>query len=155
MRFSAGLLSLALAFSATASLTERAGYPTCVQPCLASLNLTSTGCNGSSDIGCLCTKPQFITAANTCITSSCPNPDDQNQARAFAQQLCRAVGVDVNTVVPSLATATAGSAPSCVYFPTHCTMLPSLTATLHVGPHPLTTAHHRSPAPVHWALQHS
>jgi len=70
-----------------------------------------------TDVGCLCTKPSFVAAGNACITSSCPNADDQNQARTFAQQVCAAFGINVSTVLPGGATSTGGSAPSAT--PTH------------------------------------
>lgn len=79
----------------------------CALTCIASANLA--GCS-STDNKCLCTSQAFISSTTTCIESTCQGDDLQN-AIAFAQQTCEAVGVTLSTPAAT-STAPAGSSTS-------------------------------------------
>ncbi|KAG9310172.1 hypothetical protein JVU11DRAFT_9795 [Chiua virens] len=103
MRFAVPLSVLLAAVSSTlAALTARQSLPSCAVPCMENAD---TGSCAPVDDSCLCKNQQFINSTASCIASSCTGSDLQN-ADAYAQQLCLAVGV---TLTESSATSTSTS----------------------------------------------
>ncbi|KAK0194688.1 hypothetical protein F5146DRAFT_1135440 [Armillaria mellea] len=109
MRFSLVVLPLsALVGSSAASLNARQ-LPSCAVSCITGSN-TSYGDCSASDNACLCKNANFVSSAESCITSNCTG-DDLQTALSAAQALCAAAGVTLTSEAVS-ATSTSPSSSS-------------------------------------------
>ncbi|KAJ3906995.1 hypothetical protein F5879DRAFT_944013 [Lentinula edodes] len=104
------LAAAAVAGSTSASELSRRQFnlPTCALPCLTATSSTSFGNCSSTDEACLCSNPQFISNATTCIEGACTGNDLQTAISA-AEALCAQAGVtlDTSSIIASVsATAT-------------------------------------------------
>ncbi|KIY43990.1 hypothetical protein FISHEDRAFT_77909 [Fistulina hepatica ATCC 64428] len=102
--------TLTLASSLKALITSRASIPSCLTTCLASADFGSCS---TTDETCLCEDSDFVTGLISCAIDSCPT-STVDSALSSAESLWAAVGVDVETYLPSsyLASITASSVSS-------------------------------------------
>ncbi|KAA1071436.1 hypothetical protein PGT21_007333 [Puccinia graminis f. sp. tritici] len=92
LRFSTLLVS-SLLFSAPATLgQDLSGLPPCAGQCLTTTLATSGKSCTPTDFACLCKNQDFVTASNTCYTSTCPAKDLDN-IQTWAVKTCAAAGV--------------------------------------------------------------
>ncbi|KAI0712840.1 hypothetical protein C8T65DRAFT_574463 [Cerioporus squamosus] len=97
MKFSAVALTVAAAAAAvraqsdsasSAAPTSTAGISPCILTCLTQAASTN-GCQGITDLTCLCTNTQFQSDARSCLESSC-SADEVSTAEALQSQECGA-----------------------------------------------------------------
>ncbi|GJN93522.1 hypothetical protein Rhopal_006579-T1 [Rhodotorula paludigena] len=93
--------TLALAtLGSLASIVSAQSTPSqCFLSCYSG-QLASSSCSGLTDIACLCNDTQFQANVISCLQSSC-TAEEIGQGAAFAQTTCQAVGVSINTALPS------------------------------------------------------
>ncbi|KDN43847.1 hypothetical protein RSAG8_05840, partial [Rhizoctonia solani AG-8 WAC10335] len=105
-------VALFVGYAAAQSSTASAPVPTStagVSPCIGTCSATAAqaaGCNGITDVACLCASSDFQTAALECFQSQCP--DEVAAATALQQQICGATGT--GTASTPAATGSAGAA---------------------------------------------
>ncbi|KAF5339202.1 hypothetical protein D9611_011127 [Ephemerocybe angulata] len=110
MRFSAvvALLGAAASVSAASISARQAGLPACAATCLTS---APVGDCKADDNACLCKNEPFVTAATSCIESTCKDADLQT-ALGAAQALCAAEGVTLTPPTGSSTSATTSTTPA-------------------------------------------
>ncbi|ROW00962.1 hypothetical protein VSDG_02701 [Cytospora chrysosperma] len=84
---------------------QYASLPTCAQQCATEQFSGGSYGDCGTDPACICADPEFISTISCCLVDAC-NAADQQAAISFAQQMCAANGVTVQSTV-SCATAAA------------------------------------------------
>jgi len=115
--------------TSAASSDPTAGLDTCIITCLTSA-ASSAGCNGITDLTCLCSSTAFTTAAATCLQSNCTAADLQT-ALTLQQSECASVSASsgASSTTESESSTSGVSESVTVSTSTTVTSSPSATST--------------------------
>ncbi|KIO24126.1 hypothetical protein M407DRAFT_26482 [Tulasnella calospora MUT 4182] len=94
MRFSIAVLFAASLASGYTILKRQTDLPACAQTCYT--NTDFSPCN-ATDIACRCVHPNYLTALQTCVSSSCSEQDAETAA-LVGVATCQAAGADITNI---------------------------------------------------------
>ncbi|ROW04543.1 hypothetical protein VMCG_04961 [Cytospora schulzeri] len=93
------------------TVAQYASLPSCAQDCATSQFSGGSYGDCGTDPKCICADPDFIGTISCCLLDAC-DADDQQAAISFAQQMCAANGVKVQSTASCSTTAATATAAS-------------------------------------------